>query len=293
MRFGLTSPIVTLTPRGHGAWEEAAGAREIAAIGRAADRLGFNHLTCSEHVGIPVDVERIRGGRYWDPLVTLGFLAAVTEKIKLATHVAVLPYHHPLEVVKRYGTLDRISEGRLILGVGVGSLEQEFDLLGVPFADRGPRFEDHLRALHAAWGRREPSYQGTHFEFSGFVIDPCATSERPPLWLGGRSPRSLRRALEFADAWDPFHLSLDELRPLLAKTRASAPWQERCDQGRRLELVFSPEQVFDLTTPKGRAGQREIIGRYQDIGTDVLSLRFKAQSCDHLIEQLEILGTCV
>ena len=227
VRFGLTSPVVTLTPRGHGAWEESAGAPELAAIARAADRLGFHHLTCSEHVAIPEGVVATRGGRYWDPLVTLGYLAAVTDKIRLATHVVVLPYHHPLEVVKRYGTLDRISQGRLILGVGVGSLEEEFTLLDVPFANRGPRYEDHLRALHAAWGRREPSYAGSHFRFSGLVIDPCATSEHPPLWIGGRSPRSLRRALEFADGWDPFHLAIDELRGLLTKAREWPLWRAR------------------------------------------------------------------
>ncbi len=288
MRFGLTSPVVTLTPRGHGAWEESAGAPELAAIARAADRLGFHHLTCSEHVAIPEGVVATRGGRYWDPLATLGYLAAVTEKIRLATHVVVLPYHHPLEVVKRYGTLDRLAQGRLILGVGVGSLEEEFALLGVPFADRGPRYEDHLRALHAAWGRREPVYAGSHFRFSGFVIDPCATSEHPPLWLGGRSPRSLRRALEFADGWDPFHLAIDELRLLLARARDWPLWRERDERGEPCALIFSPDQVFDLTTAAGLAGQREQVERYQEIGTDVLSLRFRARSCAHLVEQLEI-----
>ena len=91
-----------------------------------------------------------RGTRYWDPLATLGYLAARTQRIRLATNVLVLAYHHPLEIAKRYGTLDKVSNGRLILGVGVGSLKEEFDLLGAPFDDRGPRGDDALRALRAS-----------------------------------------------------------------------------------------------------------------------------------------------
>ena len=173
MRFVLTTPIVTCTPRSHARWEVDAGPAELRRIAEAADRLGFHHLTCSEHVGIPSEVEATRGARYYDPLSTFGYLAAVTERIRFATHVLVLPYHHPLEVAKRYGTLDRITGGRLILGVGVGSLEEEFALLGVEFAGRGPIFEDGLCALRAVFGRREPAYDGSHYRIGGFVVDPC------------------------------------------------------------------------------------------------------------------------
>src|SRR5262245_65975178 len=163
MRFGLTTPMVTLVPRTHAAWEEDAGPDELRRIAEAADRLGYSHLSCSEHVGIPGPVAEVRGGRYYEPAATLGFVAAVTRHIRLLTHVIVLPYHHPLEVAKRYGTLDALSGGRVILGVGVGSLQEEFELLGVDFAGRGPRFEDALSALRAALGQREPRYQGTHY----------------------------------------------------------------------------------------------------------------------------------
>src|SRR5438270_11233400 len=105
----------------------------------------------------------MRGAAYWDPLSTFGYLAARTEQIRLATHVLVLGYHHPLEIAKRYGTLDRVCCGRLILGVGVGSLREEFDLLGAPFDDRGARADDALRALRASLSRTEPAYQGDHY----------------------------------------------------------------------------------------------------------------------------------
>jgi alkanesulfonate monooxygenase SsuD/methylene tetrahydromethanopterin reductase-like flavin-dependent oxidoreductase (luciferase family) len=108
-------------------------------VAQAADQLGYHHLTCSEHVAVPVAAVARRGSAYWDPLATLAFLAARTTAIRLATHVLVLGYHHPLAIAKRYGTLDRLSNGRLILGLGVGTLAEEFDLLGAPFADRGAR----------------------------------------------------------------------------------------------------------------------------------------------------------
>ena len=116
MRAGIITPVVTLNPRAHGTWEEAAGLPELTTLAEAADRLGYHHLTCSEHVAVPVEAAQRRGSRYWDPLATLGYLAACTSQIRLATHVLVLGYHHPLEIAKRYGTLDVVSRGRLILG---------------------------------------------------------------------------------------------------------------------------------------------------------------------------------
>ena len=111
MRFGLVTPVVTHHPD-HGApWEQDAGPAELARIAAAADRLGYHHLTCSEHVAIPAAAAAVRGTRYYDPLATFGFLAARTARIRFATHVLVLPYHHPLAVAKRYGTLDRLSGG--------------------------------------------------------------------------------------------------------------------------------------------------------------------------------------
>jgi probable F420-dependent oxidoreductase len=290
MRFGLTTPIVTLTARGHGAWEVDAGPDELRQIAVAADRLGLHHLTCSEHVGIPHDVVATRGARYYDPLATFGYLAAFTTRVRFATHVLVLPYHHPLEVAKRYGTLDVICGGRLILGVGVGSLEPEFGLLGADFAGRGARYEDALRALRAVLGAREPEYHGTHFDIAGFVVDPPARQPRMPIWLGGRSARSLRRALAFADGWDPFYLTVDELAALLAKARGWPEWRVRLEQPEPFTLVFSPDEVFDVTVPAQREQMAALFRRYAAVGADVLSLRFRSTSCAHLLEQLEILA---
>lgn len=284
MRFGLVTPVVTLVPRTHAPWEADAGPGELRAIALAADRLGYHHLTCSEHVGIPVEVAKVRGARYYDPAATLGFVAAITTRIRLVTHVVVLPYHHPLAVVKRYGTLDRLSGGRVILGVGVGSLAEEFDLLGADFAGRGSRYEDALRALRASLGRREPEYHGSHYDFSGFVIDPIATQERLPIWLGGRSARSLRRALELADGWDPFGLDLVQLGDLLRRARDSAGWAHRATP---FDVVLSPERPIALDDATQVRQAIDAIAAYRDIGATAMNLRFRHQSLAHHLELME------
>lgn len=276
MRMGIITPVVTLNPRAHGTWEEEAGLAELTEIAEAADRLGYHHLTCSEHVGIPTEVAPVRGARYWDPLATLGYLAARTTQIRLATHVLVLGYHHPLAIVKRYGTLDVVSGGRLILGVGVGSLREEFDLLGVPFDGRGERADDALRTLRASFGRRE---------VDGFVIEPSGTRPDVPLWIGGRSYRSLRRAVELADGWAPFGVPADQLGAWLARAAATEAWAER---ERPLEVVLYPDPVVDPAGDDART--TEVVERYVAAGATILNLRFKARSLAHCLEQLEAMA---
>jgi probable F420-dependent oxidoreductase len=282
MRFGLTTPVVTMVPRTHAAWERDAGVAEIRQIAMAADRLGYSHLSCSEHVGIPIDIaDQHRGSRYYDPAATLGYIAACTSRLRLLTHVLVLPYHHPLAVAKTYGTLDRLSGGRVILGVGVGSLREEFELLGIDFPGRGARYEDALRALRAALGKTEPSYAGSHYRFAGFRIDPCAVQARVPIWIGGRSPRSLRRALALGDGWDPFGLTLDQLRGMLERARDSAQWRPD------LEVVLSPEQPLALDTAAGLDAARATITAYAAAGATAMNLRFVHHSLVHYLECLE------
>src|SRR5213593_4751925 len=166
MRFGLVPPVVNRNPRFEPAeWETSAGIEELAEVARAADRLGYAFLSFPGHVAIPADVAEVRGGVYWDQLSTMGYLAACTERIGLASYCVVLGYYHPLQIAKSYGTLDHISGGRLILGVGVGSLREEFELLGRPFEDRGARADDAIRALRASLSRRTPSYRGAFYGY--------------------------------------------------------------------------------------------------------------------------------
>ncbi len=250
VKLGIVTPALTMLPRAHARWEETASLADVVDVVQEAERLGYHHVTCSEHVAIPTAVAEVRGGRYWDPLATFGYLAALTSTIRLATHVLVLGYHHPLEIAKRYGTLDVVSDGRLILGVGVGSLEEEFDLLGVPFADRGARADDAMRALRAALSEREPEYHGEVFDFSGMLVDPCAVQAHVPMWVGGRTARSLRRAVELGDGWAPFGLRTGEIAAMLARARDTEAWTARRTP---IEIVLQNERPLD---PLGRTGTR-------------------------------------
>ena len=231
LELSVATPVVTMLPGAHAAWEEDASIEEVARIAEAADRLGYHHLTCSEHIGVPAADAPRRGATYWDPLATFGYIAARTEHIRLTTSVLVLGYHHPLEIAKRYGTLDRVSGGRLILGVGVGTLQEEFDLLGAPFEDRGARADDALRALRASLSEEEPAYDGEHYSFGGLIVDPCAVQEHVPIWVGGRTLRSLRRAVALGDGWCPFGVKAATATEWLGRGRPPTGLRRRAGSG--------------------------------------------------------------
>ncbi len=277
--LGMVTPIVSMNPRVAADWESSATPEDLLAVARAADRLGYHHLTCSDHVAVPAgatsSIGTRRGTRYYDPATTLAWLAASTERIGLATHVLVAGYHHPLAVAKAYGTLDVLSGGRVVLGVGIGSLEQEFAALGVPFEDRAARADGFLVALRAAWGRSE---------VDGLVVDPCATSTEPELWIGGRSGASLRRALGHGTGWVPFGLDDDALRARLDAARDTPLWA-----GRRtpFQLVLAAEDLDPMGDPAGAA---ERLGSLVGLGATVVDARVRHRSRVHLVEQLEALA---
>lgn len=278
MRVGITSPVVTALPGFHSDWERSAGIEDLARIAEAADRLGFDHLTCSEHVAVPVEIAEQRGGTYWDPLATLSFLAARTSRIRLVTQVLVLGYHHPLEIAKRFGTLDLMSGGRLVLGLGVGSIEEEFDLLGAPYAGRGAIADDALGALRASMGQRVPSYDGPHFRFSELVVEPHAARARVPFWIGGYTPRSLRRAREHGDGWVPFGLPHDRLRAMLDAAPLPDDFEVVLGAGRPLDPIGEPDRT------------RRAVERTRAAGATLVNVHIAAASADHYVEQLEALA---
>jgi len=280
MKVGIVTPVVTRLPGAHARWERDAGIEEVTRIVVEAERLEYHHVTCSEHVAIPEAVAATRGATYWDPLATFGYLAARTTTIRFATFVLVLGYHHPLEIVKRYGTLDHILGGRLILGVGVGSLVEEFALLDAPFEDRGARADDALRAIRASWGREIPEHHGPHFEYAGLVVDPVAPSPRIPIWVGGRTARSLRRAVELGDGWAPFGLSNDTVTALLERARATEAWATRRTP---LDVGLQPA-ALDPTAEPGAAS--DAIDELRAAGATTLNLRFVHHSVEHYCEQL-------
>ncbi|MEY8015633.1 TIGR03619 family F420-dependent LLM class oxidoreductase [Mycobacterium servetii] len=278
VRLSVATPVVTMLPHLSGDWENDASIDDLARIAEAADRLGYHHLTCSEHIALPAAEKGRRGARYWDPLATFGYLAARTHRIRLATNVLVLGYHHPLEIAKRYGTLDKVSNGRLVLGVGVGSLEAEFDLLGAPFEDRGARADDALRALRASLSVAEPVYHGEFYAFDGVVVDPCAVQERVPIWIGGRTLRSLRRAVTLADGWAPFNVSLHQARD----------WLGRFELPPRFEVVLPPPALLDPIGEPERT--HALLGETVAHGATIVSAVFAHRSLEHYLDALQALA---
>ncbi len=278
VKLSVATPVVTMFPQASGDWEKDASIEDLARIAEAADRLGYYHLTCSEHIALPVAERGRRGTRYWDPLATFGYLAARTQRIRLATNVLVLAYHHPLEIAKRYGTLDKVSNGRLVLGVGVGSLKEEFDLIGAPFDDRGPRGDDALRALRASLSVPEPAYHGEFYSFGGMVVDPCAVQDRVPIWVGGRTLRSLRRAATLADGWAPFNVSPREVRD----------WLRRFDLQPDFEVVLPPPAPLDPINEPERT--RDILAETAAHGATIVSAVFTHRSLQQYLENLQALA---
>src|SRR3954470_827249 len=135
MRLGIITPVVLKRPHAHAPWEDDAGIDEIAMVAEAADRLGYHHVTCSEHIAVPFSAGEMRGAAYWDPLSTFGYLAARTQQIRLVSPVVVLGSHPPVEIARPHAPLARVGGGRVVLGVGVGTLQEEFELLGAHFDD--------------------------------------------------------------------------------------------------------------------------------------------------------------
>lgn len=282
--MGISTPVVLDIPGRSAAWEQQAGIEEIARIAEAGDRLGFDHITCSEHIALAEHsastmLKGTRGTRYWDPLATLSFLAARTSRIRLCTSVIVLGYHHPLELAKRYGTLDRISGGRVVLGVGVGTAREEFDLLGASFTDRGRRADESIEALRAALGRRVPEFDGRYYRFADLVVDPCAVQERMPIWVGGVSDAALRRAARLGDGWIPAAVPAAALRERL---REHGPAATDFDV-----VVGTAEELDPITSPR-RA--EEVLGELGAAGATIVQPRLRHTSLSQYLEQLEALS---
>ena len=282
LRLGVYTPIVIQTPGGHARWEESATVADLRRVAEVADRLGYHHLTCSEHLMVPAHAGAERGVVYWDALATLSWIAACTSRIQLATNVLVLGYHHPVELLKRYGTLDVLSGGRVILGVGVGTLEEEFELLDAHFDDRGRRADEALKAIRAGWGRPTVEFSGDFYRYGDageLVVEPHAPRGDVPIWIGGRTRRSLRRAVELADGWTPFALRNSKVAELLAGFDLPPGFD-----------VVLPTPPLDPAGPGGADASLQALDDLAAAGATAVHTGFVHHSLDHYLEQLEALA---
>lgn len=187
--------------------EEFGTAEAIVEIAKATEAAGFDASFVTEHP-FPTDEWLGTGGHHaLDPFVSLALAASATKTLRLHTNILVLAYRNPFLTAKAISSLDVVSGGRVIMGVGAGYLEGEFAALGAPFADRNDRSDDALVAMKAAWSGDSVTLSSVGFEAAGNTMRPPPVQKpHPPIWVGGNSPRAIRRAVDFADGWSPFPL---------------------------------------------------------------------------------------
>jgi probable F420-dependent oxidoreductase len=200
-----------------------AGPEAIRRAAIQAEELGFADAWSSEHIIIPKGAPYPPSAVFYDPVLTLTWAAAFTKNIGLGTSVLVLPMRHPLPLAKELATLQNLSEGRLILGAGVGWLEAEFAALGVPFRERGRRMDEGIAMMRAVWGEDPVSFRSRHIPA---VIDDMRMLPQPvkpiPIWIGGSSEPALARALRL-DGWHGSRLSPEEAAPIVRRLRERRP----------------------------------------------------------------------
>jgi probable F420-dependent oxidoreductase len=243
-----------------------------ARVARAAEAAGFDSLWGGEHVVLPdprvppapLEPE----DRITDPVVTLAFLAAHTSRIRLGTGIIILPQRNPLVLAKQLATLDVLSGGRLIVGVGVGYLEPEFRALGIPFEHRGPMTDEYLAALRAIWSQAQPAYRGRFVAFEGVQANPRPTQQPfPPIVIGGHTGAAFRRAVEQGHGWYGFALDEAGVQRCLDGLRQAAARYERPAALGPLEISVTPRP-----TRTGEAMDRGSAERFGALGVHRLIL---------------------
>ncbi|MBV9995770.1 MAG: LLM class F420-dependent oxidoreductase [Caulobacteraceae bacterium] len=217
----------------------------VKAIAVQAEALGFDGLAVSEHPVPGTDTFAFGGHNQADPFVTLAIAAAVTQRLKLQTHVIVLPYRNPFLTAKSIATLDCMSGGRVNMGVGAGYGQAEFKALGVDFEERNELTDEAIAAMKQVWTGEEIAFKGRHFEAEGVMAAPRpAQRPHPPIWVGGNSKRAIRRAIELGDGWLPFGNPPD----VAADRRSSMIWSPE-DLKRGVDFLQSAADAAGRTAP--------------------------------------------
>ena len=292
--FGIQLPVQSQSTIYCEPWETTAGPAELGRAAEAADRLGFAYVAVCDHVAIPERLAGAMGATWYDPVSTLGWLAARTTRTLLLSHVAVLPLRHPLLSAKQYATLDLLSGGRLLLGVGAGHVPEEFAALGIDFHQRGAILDETLAALDLALREEYPEHAGPRFPFSGLTVSPRpAQVPRPPLWVGGSSPRAVRRAALLGEGWLSQGDTLAGLPDQLELIRST---REQAGRGGPFAVNVIPPALY-VGEPAWELGRRSVPGKpeqlaetlrgYVAAGATHLQLRPRSRGVDEYLEQLE------
>ena len=291
---------------------DMASPENLRTLAQRAESLGFDSVWVSDHIILPRKVDSFYpyaadgvatfqpDEDYYEPLAALNFLAGCTQKIRLGTHVLILPYRNPVLTAKMLSTLDVLSGGRLILGAGVGWMEEEFQALGLDtYAQRGAVTDEYIQLFKELWTKDDPVFQGEHYQLSGTGFMPKPVQKpHPPIWIGGHTNPAIRRAAKYGDGWMPIGLrppailEPEELAEKIARLRRLTVRAGRPEDA--VSLTFSTGIVFDDSTGSSREmmhGRPEQIAadlrQYQDLGVSNFIINFQGGTVPELQENME------
>lgn len=258
----------------------------ITSIARKAEELGFESLWIPEHIILPVEYKSpypySSSGRMpappetplHDPMLALAFVAAITSKIRLATGIYVLPIRNPFTTAKAVASLDVLSGGRFIFGVGIGWLEEEFAVVGMSFKDRALRTREYIELMKELWLKEEPKYQGKTVSVEGFKMNPKPVQKpHPPLVFGGHTEPSLRRAARLGDGWYGIGENLDEVGKVIQRLREH---EKTFNRSKPLELTVAPRFGGPITLDQ--------VKRLREMGVERVILGAGPTTRDQLIQ---------
>jgi probable F420-dependent oxidoreductase len=239
---------------------------ELARVARAAESAGFESVWAGEHIVLPdpqaPPSPMAPQDRALDSIIALTFAAAATERVRLGTGIIILPQRNPVVLAKELASLDVLSIGRLIFGIGVGYLRPEFEAVGAPFADRGGRTLEYLAAIRSLWEDEHPSFHGKYVDFEGVDAYPRPLQRPVPIVMGGHTPAAFRRSVEHAHGWYGFALTPEVAAECLAGLTEAATRFPR-------PRALGPLEI--TVTPRGRLTS-ERLEQWQELGVDRLVL---------------------
>ncbi len=295
--WGLQLPVQSQSRIYVQPWESAAGPDELLAVAQAADRAGALYLGVCDHIVIPSPADDKMSTVWYDTIATLSWLGAQTRRVNLLSHVYVIPYRHPLAIAKSFTTLDRLTNGRAILGAGAGHLEPEFEALGVDFDSRGPQMDTALPVIRDAFQNSYVTTGEAGAERSLGMSPRPVRPGGPPIWVGGSSRVAIRRAALMADGWlpqGPPRIGMSRALEIIRSERSAAGLPEQFDVGITGGPVFVGQPTFDVGE-YALAGSPEQIAerlrRYVAKGINQIQLQFMGVDAAQTCEQIELFGS--
>lgn len=283
--WGIQLPVVAQSRMIASRWERDAGPQELLRAARAADDAGCFYVAACDHTAIPDVAAESMSTVWYHPIATLSYVAAATRRTRLLTNVLVGPYRHPLETAKAFATLDRLSGGRVILGMGAGHVPGEFEALGVEFAQRGRLLDEAIDGVRLALGDDWP----------GVGVAPHAVQRRVPIWVGGSSRPALRRAAERGDGWIPQGTPREQMAEQIAYLLRH---RDRVRPGAEVEIgamVGCHVGEADWSVPRGAEvgspdALAESFNEYGTWGVSHLQVKLHARDVDEYCDQLAAFG---